>query len=299
MAASVLCVGHACWDLSFYADEYPAENSKLETDLLLESGGGPAANAAWLLARWGVPTALGALMGEDGFGARALAELQEAGVNCELVELRAGHVTPVSSILINRANGSRTICNRKRAGQWGLPMRAPAGADPAFLLFDGHEPAASLEALRAFPSAISVLDAGSLREGTRLLAPRVNYLIGSQRFAAQVLGASFRLGAPLEAACRLRAVYGVAAAVTLGEKGVSFDDGREAGWIPALPVAPQDTTAAGDIFHGAFVYGLRKEMGFEAALRLGNTAAGLSVQRRGGRRSTPELSEVLEAMRHG
>ena len=58
MSISALCIGHASYDLCMVVDSFPAENSKTETELLLESGGGPAANAAWLLARWGVETAM-------------------------------------------------------------------------------------------------------------------------------------------------------------------------------------------------------------------------------------------------
>src|ERR1019366_10671525 len=47
VTVSALCVGQATWDLCFIVDGYPAENSKAETELLIESGDGPAANAAW------------------------------------------------------------------------------------------------------------------------------------------------------------------------------------------------------------------------------------------------------------
>ena len=63
MKVSALCIGQAAWDLCFIVDDYPAENSKAETELLVESGGGPAANAAWLLARWDVSDGTGGLGG--------------------------------------------------------------------------------------------------------------------------------------------------------------------------------------------------------------------------------------------
>ena len=161
----------------------------MRTDLLLESGGGPAANAAWLLARWGVPTAMAGVVGEDEYGRRILAELRQGGVECSLMQTRPGYSTPVSFIIANRANGSRTIINRRAAAQ-GLewPSQKPAQLQPRLLLFDGHEPGASLATLEAFPSAVSVLDAGTLREGTELLSRRVDYLVCSERFAAQVTG---------------------------------------------------------------------------------------------------------------
>jgi sulfofructose kinase len=53
----VLCIGHAAYDLSVFVSGFPAENSKGQTDQLLESGGGPAANAAYLLSSWRVSCA--------------------------------------------------------------------------------------------------------------------------------------------------------------------------------------------------------------------------------------------------
>jgi sulfofructose kinase len=298
MNLGALCIGHAAWDLCFLVDGYPAENSKAETEVLLESGGGPAANAAWLLARWGIPTALAALVGLDGYGERIRAEFEQAGVDCRLLELRPGHLTPVSAILTNRQNGSRTICNRKRAGGLALSPGTFAGLHPRLLLFDGHEPETSLAALQAFPSAITVLDAGSLREGTSMLASLVDYLVCSARFAAQITGESDLPAHWQDCLRRLRELNGKTVVVTLGERGLIFDDGRQQGQLPALRVPTVDTTGAGDIFHGAFAYALLRDLGLENALRLATTAAGLSVQKLGGRASVPELAVVMETLTH-
>jgi sugar/nucleoside kinase (ribokinase family) len=65
--------------------------------------------------------------------------------------------------------------------------------------------------------------------------------------------------------------------------------------VRAFKAEPVDTTAAGDIFHGAFVYGLIKGMSFQEILRFASVAAGLSVLRRGGRTSVPNLRQVQRA----
>jgi sulfofructose kinase len=292
---AALAVGHAAYDLCMVVDAYPPENSKAQTDLLIESGGGPAANAAWLLARWGVPVALAGVIGEDDYGHRLATELRQGGVDCRLLEMRKGQATPVSFIMVNRANGSRTIINRKAASaDLRLDREKLAGLAPRLLLFDGHEPAASVEAMRAFPSAITVLDAGSLREGTQLLAPRVNYLACSERFAAQVTGEGNVDGNWKTRLRRLRELSGNIIIVTLGERGVLFDDGRQQGRLAALPVKAIDTTAAGDIFHGACAFALLRGMDLGDALRLAIVAAGLSVGRFGGRPSVPALAAVLD-----
>jgi len=297
-ARSALCVGQATWDLCFIVEGYPAENAKAETEVLIESGGGPAANASWLLASWGVPTALATVLGDDDYGRRALGELQQAGVDCRFVELLPNCPTPVSAIITNRSNGSRSIINRKTASL-ALSREVFPDFNPGLLLFDGHELAASLAAMRAFPSAITVLDAGSLRDGTRELSSRVDYLVCSQRFAAQVTGEPDVGTHWQECVRQVRELNRGVAVVTLGEHGLAFDDGAERGRLPALPVKAADTTAAGDIFHGAFAYAVLQGMSLSETLRLALTAAGLSVQEFGGRPSIPMLADVMATMKHG
>lgn len=299
MNTSALCVGHAAWDLCMHVDAFPAEDSKTETHVLIESGGGPAANAAWLLNYWGVPTALAASVGQDEYGDKALKELTDAGVDCRMVVRQADQPTPVSFIIVNRATGSRTIINRKVSlASLNLNHQTLRRFAPQLLLFDGHELAASLAALEAFPSAVTVLDAGSLREGTAALAPKVRYLVCSERFAAQVTGQTDVFAEMSSCLEELRELYRNVVVITLGARGAIFDDGRVRGHLPALPVKPIDTTAAGDIFHGAFAFALLKGMDLRKCLQLATVAAGLSVQKEGGRPSTPQLKSVLEKLPH-
>jgi sulfofructose kinase len=92
----------------------------------------------------------------------------------------------------------------------------------------------------------------------------------------------------------LRGLNGNVVVVTLGQRGVVFDNGRRQGSLAALTVEALDTTAAGDIFHGAFAYALLRGMDLDGALRVATVAAGLSVRSFGGRSSAPELAEVLD-----
>src|SRR5437763_7215453 len=109
----VLCIGHAAWDLILTLPAFPAEDSKSEVTALDESGGGPAANAAYLLAKWGARGAFAGVVGDDDCGGRALRDLEAIGTDVSLAERRAGYLTPVSVILVNRQTGSRTVMNRK------------------------------------------------------------------------------------------------------------------------------------------------------------------------------------------
>ena len=224
----VLTIGTAAYDFSLFIEEYPGENSKAEVYDMLESGGGPTSNAAYLLSLWGARCGFAGLLGDDYYGERIRGEFESVGTDLALTEVRHGHPTPVSFILVNTRTGSRTIVNRK-AQQGALDLRPAqlAGLSPRVLLFDGHEGDACRAALEAFPRAKSILDAGSLRPGSRELAGKVDYLVASERFALQATGLADLAGAVAVAEClqRLRAVARADAAmvVTMGERGLIFD----------------------------------------------------------------------------
>jgi sugar/nucleoside kinase (ribokinase family) len=211
--------------------------------------------------------------------------------------------TPVSVILVNERNGSRTIINRKQP-RVGTPLRLPAKPawpqPPRVLLFDGHELEASLDAMQLFPQARTILDAGSLRPGTRELAGRVDFLVCSEKFAREFSGVPDLDTAEHQAAAvaALHRCNGHPIVVTCGERGVLHGTGERVERLPALPVEVRDTTGAGDIFHGAFAYGVFKGLPWLETLRLAIATASLSVAGRGGRTSIPSLAKVQETLRH-
>jgi len=295
----VLCVGHAAWDINAFVEEYPAENSKCETRTLLECGGGPAANAAGRRSRWNVPCALAATVGCDVYADRIVDEFVRAGVDVSLIHRSPVDPTPVSMIIVNERTATRTIVNRKAADA-ASPVRImerPAWPEtPKVLLFDGHELEASLDAMASYPEAVTILDAGSARPGAVELARRVDYLVASERFTKQVSGVP-DLDAEPHRTTAVRKLYehnGHPVVVTLGERGLLWGTGGHFRHMPAFGVDSIDTTAAGDIFHGAFVYGILKGMPLETTLRLAAATAALSTMLRGGRTSIPPLAKVQE-----
>jgi len=64
--------------------------------------------------------------------------------------------------------------------------------------------------------------------------------------------------------------------------------------MPGYKVNGVDSTGAGDIFHGAFVYALASGYNYEDTLRIANIAGALSVRKIGGRYSVPSIAEVLD-----
>lgn len=297
--AEILCVGLAVYDVSLPLPSYPTENSKLDIQTSYQAGGGPAANAAYLLSKWGVNTAFAGIIGEDIYGRLITEKFKVVGTGLSLLEVRPDFRTPLAVILVNRETGSRTVIHRREKTLVYKPdFKILEKSKPQVLLFDGHEPEASLAAVEMFPEAWTILDAGSLRPGTEILAGKVDYLVASERFALSWTGVPDLKSPENRREClqRLAVLNRGHITVTLGEAGLIHNEGGGYHYLPAFAAKTVDTTGAGDIFHGAFAYGILKNYSLLETLQMASMAASLSVSTMGGRQSTPQLSQVREKL---
>jgi sulfofructose kinase len=84
--------------------------------------------------------------------------------------------------------------------------------------------------------------------------------------------------------------------VTLGPRGAVLLDGDRFHHQPAFDVHVVDTTGAGDVFRGGFIYALVQRKPIDEALRIANAAAAVSCTRLGALNGVPTLDEVHELM---
>jgi len=163
------------------------------------------------------------------------------------------------------------------------------------LLVDGHDTEASAQAARwAREESIPVVaDFDNLYQNVHALLQNVDFPITSREFPERLTGESDLLKSlPKilgEFKCRL-------IAATLGSLGVLAWDGERFLLCPGFRVQPTDTTGAGDIFHGAFVYGLLQGWPIQEILEFSCAAAALNCTAPGARGKIASLAEI-EALR--
>lgn len=85
-------------------------------------------------------------------------------------------------------------------------------------------------------------------------------------------------------------------AITLGAEGALIYDGHGMHRIPAVPVRPVDTNGAGDLFAGAFLYGLTQGHGYIRAGQLAARAAGQLVTQFGPRLKPEDHKPLLHPL---
>lgn len=290
----ILCIGHASYDITLPLDHFPIENTKNRVSTKVECGGGPASNAAYLLAKWKMDTSFAGVVGTDYYGEKVEQELKEIGIDLTYFEKSKIGKTTASYIIANTAKGSRTIVTSRDENlhyqQKHIQLK------PDVILVDGEEYEVSKRVLEENKEAISILDAGHVRESTVELGKFVTYLICSKDFAEEYTQISLEKNdrmSLIQVYDKLKADFQTNIVITLEDKGC-FTKLEDYEIIASIPVKAVDSTGAGDIFHGAFTYFIANHYPLRQALQLANITGAISVTRIGGRYSMPELEEVLE-----
>ena len=80
--------------------------------------------------------------------------------------------------------------------------------------------------------------------------------------------------------------------ITIEDKGCLYEVEGNARVMPGIKVRTVDSTGAGDIFHGAFTYGIAMGWPLEDIVRFSNVTAGLSVTKIGSRNSIFAYDEI-------
>jgi sugar/nucleoside kinase (ribokinase family) len=284
----VLFIGHTYIDVTIVTDHVPVGDEKDVATEYAVSFGGNAVTAAFCCAKLGIKPDLIATGADDWLGRmfHDMARKYE-------VELHIRKVRRSSLSFVMPHAGERAIL-RARDDRYlhPFPMLDLTGCRALHL--DGHQPDAALFYARQCREAgiLTSLDGGSLRPSTDELLGFIDVAVVSERFCQQ-------LKRPPEGVLDYLAQRGCRiGGVTLGERGLLwYDEHGRRGILPALKVPPHrviDTSGAGDVFHGAYVYAyLANPHGKWADhFMFGRAAAAFKVQRLGNEAGLPSVADV-------
>jgi sulfofructose kinase len=284
-APYVVCVGLATHDTILAVPHHAASDELvLATDVAVAGGGG-AATAAVALARLGVWTFFVGLVGDDDTGVFIREGLEKEGVDASELGVANGP-SPQSAIFV--AGATRAIA----AFRGALPPveLTPRARELCLGAAWVHVDQTGYDATRGPRGSIRLsIDHGNPIEGldvegVALYAPTESALRARFGDARQALAAGAEL-----------------VVVTRGPEGsVAYTHDGEIVAAPALRVDAVSTLGAGDVFHGALLAQLVKDVPLRDALAAANACAALSCQALDGRSGIPtvdELESVLSASR--
>ncbi len=292
----VLGLGHCTLDYIGVVDRFVEPDFKKEFAQFSTQGGGAAATAMVTLSRWGVETAFIGKVGSDQRGDEIERTLAEEGVDTSAMVHQANAVSQMSFIVVESTTGRK---NTYMTGGTVGPLTTDEVDvsvldDVDLLLCDSTHSDVELALMKAAKErdVTVILDASEMTTDIRETVAHSDYLVASERFASQFAGVG-----ELESLCHALLEKGPSVAiVTLGNEGsvaMSVDD-RELIRADAYDdVEVLDTTGAGDVYHGAIIYGILQGWPLPKTVRFANAAAGLSCTGIGGRSAIPAVDDIL------
>ncbi len=294
----VIGLGQACVDYRGTLPFYPQEDDKAELTDLQTHCGGPASTALVTLSRLGIPTSFLGSVSDDPFGLRIIENLKNRNVDISRLKVTPGHTSQFAFIAVTGRMGRRTIFWHRGSVPHLKPMDVDIGffSNAKILHLDGLMIEASTEAAQQAKALgmTVVLDAGTMREGSKKLVALVDILIASETFATPLVGRE----ANKETA--LRALHGLGpkqVIITLGEKGNIGLNKQGIVRQEAFRVRATDTTGAGDIYHGAYIYGLLQDWDMPRCMRFASATAALKCKNAGAGTGIPDLKTVHEFLK--
>lgn len=257
--------------------------------------GGQTATAMAACARFGLRAAYFGCIGNDANGRLITGELQQRGVDVSAV-LTRDCANRFAVITVDETSGERIVL-------WDRDDRLNLSAgdiDPALIraarlvhVDDEDQDAAITVARMARQADVPVTsDIDRVTSRTRDLIEAVSIPM----FAEHVLPAITGESDPERCLRAVRGWHDGILCVTLGARGAMLLINDDLSYLPALPVNPVDTTAAGDIFRAGFIFGLLRGRQANALLEFANAAAALSCTKAGAMASAPDLREVESAI---
>jgi sulfofructose kinase len=286
----VVGLGLNAMDTICVVPAFPQPNTKTHMRQVRVEPGGQVATALTTCARFGLKARYIGSVGTDSWGRAQLESLREENLELHVREVE-GADTQIAIILVEDGIGERTIVwRRDPALQYPVSELQREWITSARMLhLDGCDSVAALQAARwARDAGVPVMiDIDEIYDdSTHELLGLVDYLIASSDFAQDPRELAERYGCPV-------------VGITRGADGAEFFSRGKLMQVSAFKVPVVDTTGAGDVFHGAFIYGLLQNWNLEDVIRFANAVAAMKCMQFGARRGIPLLSDVEQFLNRG
>jgi sulfofructose kinase len=293
----VVGVGINVIDYLFRVPHFPEPDTKMDATAVSTQGGGLTATAMVACARLGLRTRYIGKFGGDEIGRMAREGLAAEGLDLQCAVHALDAPNRLCFVLVEEGTGHRTIIRHMDDRVWLRPqeLSREAVCSGRTLHLDGYEGDAAIQAAEwAREEGIPVsLDAERFTQRREVLFRLTDILIVAERYGREITGREDLAGildglALLGPPC---------VGVTSGKDGSALRYRGETMKVPAFPIEVVDTTGAGDVFHGAFLYGLLQGWEARHILVFANAVSALKCTCLGGRTGIPRADQAREFLR--
>ena len=289
----ITVIGSCAIDITVIADKRPVAGETILGKGLNMSPGGKGANQAVAAAKLGAEVTMIGCVGNDAYGDMIIDNLKTYGVNTDYMVRREGESSGTAHITL-------------------------AEGDNSIIVLLGANATLDHSVIDASWEAIASSDLVMVQNETPI--DTINYLVERAEAAGVKILLNPAPAANLPAACIEKAAYLTPnehefnilceslssleeseifaklegkLLITQGSKGVAYCKEGKLELVPAYSVTNVvDTTGAGDTFNSGFAVALVNGKSMEEAIRYGNAAAALSIQKLGAQGGMPTKEEV-------
>ncbi len=294
MRFDVIGFGCVTVDDLVYVRIFPKPGQKTPVKRMIRQGGGLAGTAMVASARLGASSAYVGILGKDELSQFVIDEFRKENVDVSLIKY-VDKAEPMHSIIqVEESTGERIILFYmdavKDLTEADLPVDSIQNSRVVFI---DHTVGATTEEIISLAHAKNVpvvADLESLRdERTLSIIPLVDHLIINLDFGKLVTGKADHheiIRSLLEKGTKI-------CVITDGENGCWYTNvGDEIFHQPAFQVKVVDTTGCGDVFHGAYAFGLVSGMAIPEIIKIASAAAAIKATQPGGRVGIPSMDKI-------
>lgn len=299
-AKKILVAGSANVDFVLNVAEMPRKGETLLCHSFANVPGGKGANQACACGKLGGNCVFLSVLGRDSMGQLLYKSLEDAGVDLSCIGYSDTEPSGMAMITVNCAGensivvvpGANSCCDSDYFRQHQdalqsadiLLIQLEIPHDSVFALIAEAKKLGKTTILNPAPAPESIPD--ELFRYLDWITPNETELSSITKLPTDTVE-------QVEFAAKQLIKKGVGnVLVTIGSKGALLC--REDGCVhyPTQKVTAVDTTAAGDTFNGALAVALAEDMPIADAICFANTAAAISVTRKGAQTSVPTREEV-------
>lgn len=302
-SGNIICMGSIIMDISVKCKQFPRVGETGYTPWPYEvTPGGKGANQAIAAARSGGKVRMLGRISDDSYGQELKENLCRGGVDVSLLTKDSTEKSGVAFVWVNESGDNQIICSpgvhlKNTVDDVKKGLQSMKAGDILLMTMEFPEEILICAAKMAKEKGgFVIVDPSSMdRCGlTRELARYIDIIKPNEVEVGFITGDESENRKDMEKALEIMEAKGISyPLVSLGENGVLYKMDGQVYHEPGVKVNTVDTTAAGDTFIGALACRLSKGDSLCEAVKYGNKAAAVCVQKMGAQVAIPFAQDII------